>query len=323
VPITLGPNLGIDCAVSGAFATVREVFPQSNRTLAAKVACGGVWTPPIVAGKGALVVEVSFIPTPRTQGDVLLVGVEGMATYDADSGVLALANVRGEKGSTRDVQVLGLTGPPLAVTLNGARLQSARVHVQTATEDPGNGGWGSSSIVSLRLRFGAGPPFKQSQELSGHWEHGSFSGSFAVPSWVFTQLAGRNKTYPIEWNENDLSASWLSPGRLLLGLEATASATPAAGLPDVSADSAIPHTAVVTAKVDGDAVATQLSYNCRGLHRPDCFSGYYFDLTSVAKPGSTHTFSMSIANAALPEGLGLGLFFDNVEPELTTEVVSV
>ena len=343
-PITLGANLGIDCTVSGASATIKEVYPQPNRTLAAKVACGGVWTPPIMAGKSALVVEVSFTPPSPPQGtdtaaagaasSAVLVGVEGEATYNADSGVLALTRIRGEQGSIRDVQVhleprlLGRV-PPLAVTLNGAKLHDADVHLQqpsvatsmTTEDQPG------SIIVSLRLRFGTtGPPFGPSQEVSGHWKHdggssgSSFSGSFAVPSWVFTQLTARNKTYPIDWNQNDLSASWLSPGRLLLGLEAAASATPSAGLPRVGADSALAHTAVVAAKVDGVAVATQLSYNCRGLHRPDCFSGFYFDLTRVAKPGKTHSFTLSIAKAALPEGVGLGLFFDNVEQELTTQV---
>ena len=214
-PIALGANLGIDCAVSGASATVREVYPQTNRTLAAMVACGGLWTPPIVTGKGVLVVEVSFTThapssseeekeeqaVEETPSSPVLVGVEGQVSYDADSGVLALTDLRGEKGSTRRVQVVGLAGLVLtAVTLNGAKLHDADYENQD-----------QDSCVSLKLRFGAGPPFAPSQALTGHWAAGNFSGSFAVPSWVFTQLAGRNKTYPIQWNQNDLSGAYITP----------------------------------------------------------------------------------------------------------------
>lgn len=63
-----------------------------------------------------------------------------------------------------------------------------------------------------------------------------------------------------------------------------------------------------------------MSTRATTCRRPDCFSGFYWDLTRVA-PDKTHTFTLSITNAKLHAGLGLGLFFDNVEPELTAEVV--
>jgi len=67
-----------------------------------------------------------------------------------------------------------------------------------------------------------------------------------VPGWVISQLKAMNTSYPIAWDENDLSASWLSPGRLLLFLEAAVSKEPAAGLPRVSQGSYTPPTTAVS-----------------------------------------------------------------------------
>jgi hypothetical protein len=310
LPIELGSNLGIDCATSGTHATVTEIFPQ-KRILEAQVVCGSAWQPPPIFGKSALVVQVSFTRDLERSNRPVLVGVEGKASYEARSGTLVLTDVRGEKGSTQWVRVVGLgdsTSPVTSIRANGVPVP---LPVESgALESEGTG---------FQLRFGEGPRFDPSQEVEGKWHSGSFSGSFAVPKWVFTQLSKRNQSYAIRWTDNDLSASWLSPGRLLLGLEAVAVSQPTPALPRVNANSALPPTTTIMARVDGHQVPTLKSWNCRGLHRSDCFNGFYFDLTSVT-PEATHTFELSITNLKIGVQ-NLGLFFDNVESELTHEMV--
>jgi len=70
--------------------------------------------------------------------------------------------------------------------------------------------------------------------------------------------------------------------------------------------------------VDGETVATQKGYNCRGLHRENCFSGFYFDLTSC-KTDTEHKLELKLGNFTAGQ-IDLGLYFDNVEPELTAEL---
>ena len=122
------------------------------------------------------------------------------------------------------------------------------------------------------------------------------------------------------WTRSNPSKT--SPGRLLLFLEAAASKDVSSALPSVGADSAIPgggsdesKSATVTASVDGKPLPTLQSFNCRGLHRHDCFSGFYWDLTNV-RPDVEHKLELKIGQFSVPVGMDLGLFFDNVEAEL-------
>ena len=135
---------------------------------------------------------------------------------------------------------------------------------------------------------------------------------------MFEQLKNRNLSYSIAWEETDLSASWLSPGRLLLFLEAAASKVPADGLPHDSG-SALPPTATVTASVDGTTIPTLQSFNCRGLHRRACFSGFYFDLTIVTAD-TEHKLVVKIEDFTITEQMDINIFFDNVELELSSEL---
>jgi hypothetical protein len=324
-PITLGPTVGIDCAtMPGETATVAEVYPQ-NRTVAT-LKCGAVWSPASLAGKSARVVQVTFgkaagHPQPNSKDSSssqtndeqtekqtpVLVGLEGSVAFDAATGALELRGVRGERGTTQRATVLGAKGVR-SVAVNG--LSFAEFAHDTA-----------AASTQLTVNFGGGAVFNQSQEVSGTWDatRSTFSGSFHVPSWVLSQLQARNTSYPIAWDENDLSASWLSPGRLLLFLEAAVSAEPVPGLPRVNQGSYTPPTTQASLTVGGsEAVATLKSYNCRGLHRENCFSGFYWDLTAF-KPDVTHTLELKLGGKVGAE-VDLGLYFDNVEAELTDEL---
>lgn len=317
-PITLGPTVGIDCStMPGETAHIVEVYPQ-NRSLE-MIKCGATWSPGTLAGKSAMVVRITFENVNDDQKETLIntpavLGLEGAAQFDSNTGKLELTAVRGERGTTQRVKVLGATG-----------VQSVTVNGFSGTDFVHNSVAASTEVI---VRFGGGTAFNQSQEVSGSWDASrrSFTGNFAVPSWVFSQLRARNTSYPIAWEENDLSASWLSPGRLLLFLEAAVSTEPVNGLPRVTQGSYTPPTTPISLTIDGDAVATLKSYNCRGLHRANCFSGFYWDLTDI-KPDATHSLQLKLgANfTATRDGgdstIDLGLFFDNVEAELTDEVV--
>eukprot|EP00038_Savillea_parva_P012565 m.205502 g.205502 ORF g.205502 m.205502 type:complete len:209 (+) comp22964_c0_seq1:75-701(+) len=182
--------------------------------------------------------------------------------------------------------------------------------------------------TTVRLAMGGGPTFSPSQVLNGTWTFSPTGGSFStnalhVPKWVMEQLARRNMTYPVPWNENDLSASWLSPGRLLLFLEASPSAVPSTGLPNVGANTALPPTTKVTAWLNGatTTVPTLQSFNCRGLHRPDCFNGFYFDLTTLT-PDTNHAFRVDVVAPNLA-AMDVALVFDNVEMETAGPAVLI
>ena len=317
-PIMLGPTVGIDCAtMPGETAHVMEVYPQ-NRTVAV-VKCGATWSPDSLAGKSALVVRITFQKTNDDEENnqmetPVVVGLEGAATFVATTGALEVTGLRGERGTTQRVKVLGAVGVR-SLTVNGlSGVDFTHDTLAASTE--------------LSIQFSGGAAFNQSQEVDGSWDatRRTFTGSFSVPSWVFSQLKARNSSYPIAWEENDLSASWLSPGRLLLFLEAAVSTEPEAGLPRVTQGSYTPPTTPISLTVDGDTVPTLKSYNCRGLHRENCFSGFYWDLTAV-KPDATHKLELKFGEnyTALGDGgesmIDLGLYFDNVEAELTDEVV--
>lgn len=42
------------------------------------------------------------------------------------------------------------------------------------------------------------------------------NGTVLVPSWVMQQLAARNRSFPVAWQEAEKYVPWLAPGRLLL-----------------------------------------------------------------------------------------------------------
>ena len=306
--ITLGHSLGINCtSMPGHSAKIAEVYPQ-NRTLA-MVSCGSAWQPPPMAGKSALVLRIGF---GKAADAPLVLGTEGSASFDAATGHLRLTGLRAERGTTRALRVTGLGATTAVKTVSANSLLLPPSTVERA----------GAADLTTSLRFGAeADAFAQSQELVGTWDAaGSFSSdALLVPAWVFAQLKALNASYPVKWLPNDLSASWLSPGRLLLFLEASAVAAPEPGLPRVNSDCALSVNASVTTTVDGAAIPVLKSYNCRGLQRPDCFSGFYYDLTAL-KPDVKHKFELKIGGGLGPKVPSLRLFFDNVSPETTTDV---
>lgn len=272
-------------AAADVVGLVTEVYPMVRHVTT--VACGGVWSPPVLAGKSAVVYNLSFVPaapwpattatTPSTTAHnngtnppchsdrPLLLGVPGTAVYNTTTQTLTVINVVGERGTTVDVRVLGLCNVTRVLLASStARDRSETMHTTWAptptvshpfVHDP------TRRETTVRIAMGGGPTFSPSQVLNGTWTFSPTGGSFSanalhVPAWVMEQLARRNTTYPVPWNENDLSASWLSPGRLLLFLEASPSAVPSTGLPNVGANTALPP------HDQGDGMAQWSDHHC-------------------------------------------------------------
>ena len=339
---TTGTTTGTTTATSTGSSTVpsfvvAEVYPAARNL--GVVACGSKLLVAERDGKSATVLKIS--PVGSMQRDAsgarpLLLGVSGSVVVDADTGDVSITGVDGEQGTTSEVQIVlplssqqpeagvRATAPrkrPRRLTINGVPIDTHEVpadrllyaddvailratvrHGRACSVASAAGSTNASDVAVLARRF------RQSEQVNGSVVGTTFKGSFAVPAAVFAQLAARNKTYPVQWDSNDLTASWLSPGRLLLFVDG-GSVTLQAG-----------YKLNVTARLDGKAWPVLRSFNCRGLHRDSCYNGPYLDLTQVV-PDVQHAVEIEFAGAPSPLAI-TGVFFDNVAPIMTDEVCS-
>jgi hypothetical protein len=159
------------------------------------------------------------------------------------------------------------------------------------------------TVLTATIRF-AGTPFEHCQQI-GSYDR-SFAGKlfrsqFTVPEHVFTQLADRKKAWPVPYDEDDRRATWLAPERLLLFVQ----------IADADDKMAVAMT------IDGKPVEIKPAY---GAIYPDArertFLGFYADVSRLT-PDTQHEVELTLP--ALRPGQFQGLFFENVEAELTAE----
>ena len=198
---------------------------------------------------------------------------------------LALTHVAAEPGTAQAIGVL-LPGEThvSALTVNG----KAQPFTQTG------------KYVEAQVHFD-GDRFAQAQEITlANGSNGELEGSFHVPQRIFDQLDTRKREWPIPWTQEDYESTWLVPERLLLFVQA--------------ADGK--DSASVTATLDGNPLKVQPAYSSSRVDSPS-FVGFYADLSTVA-PAVQHTIKMQMKGleAAQPQGV----FFDNVEPQLTESI---
>jgi hypothetical protein len=130
---------------------------------------------------------------------------------------------------------------------------------------------------------------------------GTLHGDFVVPQSIFAQLADRKKAWPIPWTTEDYQTTWLVPERLLLFIQI--------GEPNDAMK--------VTATLDGQTLPLIRAYSSTRVH-PASFVGFYADLSKIA-PDTRHTFALHLPQ--LKPGQFQGVFFDNVEPRLTEDLI--
>ena len=285
--IVLDESIGL---TGGQHYLFKELYPFAGRVLGK--ADKGSWDHGdrvhlVLDGTSATVFEL--IPAPES--DRPIVFNAGAASAGAPPSAelrgtaLWLGHIAGEPGTTQTIGVL-LPGEARvsSVTVNGKVLRFKQI----------------GPYVDAEVRF-AGDRFGQAAEVAvKRGADGDLEGSFSIPQRILDQLAIRKAAWPIPWTEEDCESTWLAPQRLLLFLQA------ADGNDQAS----------VTATLDDKPLQFRPAYSA-GRVEPATFVGFYADLSRI--PADVrHTIKVRISG--LDPAQVQGIFFDNVEPQLTESI---
>jgi hypothetical protein len=284
--VKLDRSIGL--AGSGTFL-LRELYPPPGVLVGKPHA--GFWTYAdevslVLDGASAVVLEIS--PAPRQFAEPLLFNASGNASLRG--GELTLSNVRGEPGTTRQVDVL--------LPSNGQETMTTVVANGQSEPLKRNG-----NVVALQFHF-EGQPFSHMQQVGTfdpNFAGATFKASFNVPQWVLDQLKARQKAWPIPWTENDLKTTWLAPQRLLLFVQI---AEPSDRLS-------------VHMTLDGRPVELEKAYSSVRPN-PGSFVGFYADESNLH---SGRDYEVELTLPPLRPGQFQGVFFENVEPGSTTRLI--
>ncbi len=289
---SLKDALPLDASIGltrGSTFLLREVYPQRGRLWAKPNA--GLWNlgdsvPIELAGTSSTVLEI-LPASEATQNTVFNASAinDQQPAFALHGTSLSLTGIAGEPGTSSDLGVL-LAQPQTvqSVTVNGQPI----VFEQHA------------NYVSIPVSFG-GQRFAQAQQVVLQTAaDGSMSGTIVVPQRVMEQLRDRARAWPIPWTTDDYATTWLAPERLLLFLQA--------------AEARDRMSAKLT--IDGQPIEVKRAYTSTRVH-PEAFVGLYADLSRM-EPDMTHSLKLTLSGIE-PEKFQ-GAFFDNVEPQFTTEV---
>jgi len=271
---------------------LREVYPNHGRIIGKTGS--GVWKKGDkvhldLPGTSATVLELMsatsaspiIINSAMTGSDEM---AEPHATLTRNR--LSLEHIRGEYGSSQEIGVLLPVGTKItSMTVNGRDVLFLRKGRYFGTE----------------VHFG-GERFRQSEEIPlTSSADGSLLGTFTLPRRILKQLATRKEAWPILWTPDDYQTTWLASERLLLFLQF------ANGSDGIA----------VSASLDGSPLKVEPAYSSIRTHTAS-FVGFYADLSAV-EPDKQHNFELRLPAAA--QANLQGVFFDNVEPQFTEEVV--
>ncbi len=285
--LVLDESIGL---TAGRSYLLKEIYPLAGRVLGK--AQSGVWTRGdrvhlALDGTSATVFEV--ISAADVKDPIIFnaaaVSPQAPPRAELKGTSLSITHVAGQPGNTQTIGVLLPAATQIsAVTVNG----KPQTFTQTGT------------YVEAHVQFD-GDCFGQAQEvLLSPRPDGDLEGSFAVPQRVLDQLLARKRAWPIPWTQEDYESTWLVPERLLLFLQAA------------DANDSV----ALTATLDGKPVAFQPAYSSSRIDAPS-FVGFYTDLSKIAS-GIRHSIQLHISGMN-PAQLQ-GMFFDNVEPQLTESI---
>jgi hypothetical protein len=303
--ITVDQDIGLSDAAVGASWDVVELYPTPGAPTVTSWT-HGEHTQVLVGGSGARVLQLKkkSQETAAAAGRRLAVkGLPGNVTVSSTTGAVVLSGVTGASGRAFAVSVEAIGGAvrategiawPPAVEINGKRCQEVAVDPVTGDLkiDPVQFG-GDEIHHNMPVAPGAVVPL-------GSWGGGWLNTSFTVAQALKDQMAARTKSYPINWTAADAKASWLVPTRLLMFffIVRPSDATP------------------ITLIIDGAQVELTKAYNSRGLQHSRCFLGFYYDGSALTV--GSHTMAVNVPARTDFEGV----FWENVEDEYATEVVS-
>jgi hypothetical protein len=275
---------------AGTQYLLKEKYPFAGRVLGKKGA--GVWSRGDrvhleLDGTSATVFEV--VPADQGQAPIVF-NAAAMAAgapprAELRGTALSITHVAGEPGTAQNIGVL-LPGDTQVTgfSVNGKPQQFLQ----------------NGKYVEAQVQFD-GDCFGKAQQVAvTNAGDGAIEGSFEVPQRIVQQLADRKRAWPIPWTEDDYETTWLAPERLLLFVQ--------------SADGS--DSTRITASLDDKPLEFRPAYTSTRVHSPS-FVGFYADLSKIA-PGVRHQLKLHLADAEASQLQGV--FFDNVEPELTESV---
>ena len=133
----------------------------------------------------------------------------------------------------------------------------------------------------------------------------TFRAELTIPQRVFAQLAVRRQAWPVPYTSEELLATWRGSDRLLLYVHlAEPNDKWSVGL-----------------RIDGQPIEVKRAYSdVFPLGRERTFTGFYADVSNL-KPDTRYEVEVSLPDGLQP-GQFQGLFLENVEAELTTELDS-
>ena len=288
--IQLDASIGLK---KGDDFVLRELYPREGRIWGKPGA--GLWhfgdsVPLDLDGTSATVLEV--VPAAKTDISASVFNADTLngakPQVQVQGASVKVEHGAGEPGSTTELGLmLSDTQPISAVSVNGKKMPFVQ----------------HGRYLGIPASF-AGTRFRQAQQVNLQRDpDGSLRGSLILPARVLEQLKRRSTAWPIPWTAEDKKTTWLAPERLLLFVQA---AEPQEGM-------------TAQATLDGKPLLFRHAYTSTRVHAP-ALVGLYADLSAV-QSDVKHTLSLHL------DGMGsstlLGVFFDNVEPQETTEVIAV
>ena len=271
---------------------LREVYPQSDK-LVGKPGVG-VWNSGDTIhlkldGTSATVLEI--VPVNEEEGPAIFnagaVNGERLSKPQTKTNGdrLEVIGAAGEPGELSEIGVLTSTATKIhAMTVNGHNVSFVQ----------------KGRYVAANVKY-AGQTFHQAQQVTlAPGKNETLEGAFTIPARVLQQLDERKKAWPIPWNAQDYETTWLAPERLLLFVQ-FAEGT---------------ETMRTVATLDGKPLELKAAYTSTRVH-PASFVGFYADISHVTVD-QKHQLGLQLTGEAKDKLLGV--FFDNVEPQLTNEV---
>jgi hypothetical protein len=265
---------------------INEIYPQDGKLIGKPDK--GLWeygdfVSITMDGGSAMVLEITPQSTPT---DVpLLFNVKGELEQNANE--LKIKNVSAEIGSEQEIFVL-MPGID--------RIEKVTVHDRSIPFIK------KDNLISFTLNF-SGTYFPQMHQIGKYdpdFSGGIFQESFKIPGRIFSQLNSRKKEWPIPWTKEDYKTPWLAPERLLLFVQ----------IAEVREEMDL------QLKLNNKSVKLTPAYTSIRRH-PRCFVGYYADISHL---GPEEQYAVELILPDLKPGQFQGLFFENIEPEYTSEI---
>jgi hypothetical protein len=281
----LDASIGLE---RGSQLVLEELYPQKGRLLGHPAS--GTWKMGdrvSLAMGGNQVRVLALRPAAAAGSQPLLFNVRGTATVAGNK--LALAGVEGEVG----------TAPEILVRLPGnKKIESLMINgTDVQFRQSGN-------LIAAQVHF-AGDLCTASQPLWSYdpaFTGGTIRTSFRVPARIFGQLRRRQQQWPVPYTEDDLIAPWLGSHRLLLYAHIAE--------PDDARE--------ITLTIDGKAFPVRKAYNNIYGNNKRNYLGSYIDVSSL-EPDREYLVEATLP--PLAAGRFQGLFFENIEPEYTRNII--